>query len=134
MKTLFALIVLIILGVVANFVTVFVLNIAGLPGALLAIDRTKVGKARFNLATIIVVLCQSYVYLAYTTFIVNWTLKAGRRDDVPLGFLLWLPAFLVVMFPIWNCLMHARMEAQEQGIFNAQVEALHATFLVTLLG
>jgi hypothetical protein len=73
------------------------------------------------------------VYLAYVAFVVNWTLLAARRGDV-IGFLLWPAAFLAVFGPMWLNLIHARIEDKEAKYGNPQVEALHLTVIVTLVG
>lgn len=134
MKTIFAVTVLIVCGVVANFLSVWVLNIAGLPGALIAVNKNKASKGRATAAMIIAALGQSYACLAYTAFVVNWTAGASARGDVPLGFLLWIPAFLAVLFPIWSSLGAARVEATERGFMNVQDVALHYTTIVAALG
>lgn len=133
MKTIFCIILLIVFGIIANFLSVFVLNIAGVPGALLAGLPDKRSKGRFIFGLIVSALGQSYVYLAFTAFIVNWTVLAANREDV-VGLLLYLFAFLAVLIPMWLTLTHARIEAREQKDANAQVEALHITLLVAFLG
>jgi len=133
MKTAFSIVMLIVFGVIASFLSVFLLNIAGLPGALLAGKAGKRSKGRFIFGSIISALGQSYVYLAYIAFIVNWTMLAGRRNDV-VDFLLWPFAFLVVLIPIWVTLIRARVEDQEQKRPNPQVEALHLTVIIALIG
>ena len=133
MKTVFSLVALIIWGIIANFICVFVLNLAGLPGALLAGAPGKRSKKHFIFGSIISALCQSYVYLAYVAFVVNWTLLAVKRDGV-IRFLLWSVAFLVIFCPIWLNLIHARIEDKEAKHTNPQVEALHITVFLTLIG
>ena len=133
MKTLFSIVMLIVFGAIAGFLSVFLLNIAGLPGALLAGKPGKRSKGRFIFGSIVSALGQSYVYLAFIAFIVNWTMVAGRRGDV-IGFLLWPFAFLAALVPIWICLIRARVEAREQKNANPQVEALHLTVIVALIG
>ncbi len=133
MKTLFSIVLLIVFGAIASFLSVFLLNIAGLPGALLAGTPSKRSKGRFIFGSIMSALGQSYVYLAFIAFIVNWTMLAARREDV-VGFLLWPFAFLAVLIPIWLTLIRARVEAREQESANPQVEALHLTVIAALLG
>jgi hypothetical protein len=135
MKTIFSIVLLIVWSSVASFLSVYILNIAGLPGALLASagNRDKRRKGQYNFGTIISVLGQSYVYLAFVAFIVNWTRLAARRDDV-VGFPLWPFAFLAVLFPITRSLARARQEAKEDGYTNAQVEALEFTQSFSLIG
>ena len=133
MKTMFSIVMLIVFGVTANFLLVFLLNIAGLPGALLADKRGKSSKGRFIFGSIISALGQSYVYLAFIAFIVNWTMIAGKRNDI-VGFLLWPFAFLAALIPIWLTLIRATGEARETGSASAQAEALPFTFIVALIG
>ena len=133
MKTVFSIVLLIVFGIIANFLSVFILNIAGLPGALLAGSPGKRSKARFIFGSIVSALGQSYVYLAFIAFIVNWTMLAANREDV-VGFLLYPFAFLAVLIPMWFALIRARVEAREQESANPQVEALHITFLIAFLG
>jgi hypothetical protein len=133
MKTLFSIVKLIIFGVIASFLSVFLLNIAGLPGALLADKRGKSSKGRFIFGSIISALGQSYVYLAFIAFIVNWTMIGGKRNDI-VGFLLWPFAFLTALIPIWLTLIRATGEARERGSASAQVEALPFTFIVAVIG
>ena len=132
MKTLFSITVLVILGIIVNFVAVFVLNFAGLPGALLAGKPGKRSKGQFIFGSIISAIGQSFVYLAYTAFIVNWTILATSKQGV--SFIIWPIAFLVVVLPLWLNLTHARVEAKEMQHASAQTEALHITFLLTLIG
>lgn len=133
MKTVFAIVVLVIIGVIAVFPTVIALNLAGLPGALLADKPGVRSKARFIAGSIVAALGQSYVYLAYTAFVVNWTMLSGHRDDV-VGWLLWPFALFAVMAPIWRGLILARIEAREHERANPQVEALHLTVLIAFIG
>jgi hypothetical protein len=133
MKTVFSIVLLIVFGAIASFLSVFLLNIVGLPGALLAGTPGKRSKGRFIFGSIVSALGQSYVYLAFIAFIVNWTMLAARREDV-VGFLLWPFAFLVVLIPIWLTLIRARGEAGEQESANPQVEALYLTVIAALLG
>lgn len=132
MKTILTIGMMIIFFIIANFLIVFVLNIAGLLGVAVAGrpgDRTK---RRFILGSLVSAFGQSFAYLAYTAFIVNWTALAIRYQGVSL--VVWPVAFLAVLLPLWFNLIRARLESQEQGHANAQVEALHITVLLTLLG
>lgn len=132
MKTLFSIAVLVVLGIIANFVAVFILNVAGVPGALIAGKPNKRSKGQFIFGSIISSIGQSFVYLAYTAFIVSWTMLAISEQGV--SFLIWPIAFLAVVLPLWINLIRARVEAKEMEHANAQTEALHITLLLTLLG
>jgi hypothetical protein len=132
MNTVFTVGLLILFAVVANFLIVFVLNIAGVPGALAAGTPGKRSKARFIAGSLVSALCQSFVYLGYAAFIVNWTRLAISIQGV--NVIAWPVAFLAVMAPIWINLIHARLEAREASFANPQEQALHVTTLTALLG
>lgn len=132
MKTIFSIVILIILGIVINFLAVFILNFAGLPGTFIAGKPEKRSKGQFIFGSIISALGQSFVYLAYTAFIVNWTRLVILNQGV--SFIIWPVAFLVVIIPLWINLTRARVEAKEMEHANAQTEALHITVLLTLIG
>lgn len=132
MKTIFTLGLLALFAIVANFLAVFVLNIAGLPGALLAGKPGARSKSQFMFGSVVSAIGQSFVYLAFTAFIVNWTMLAIGHQKVSI--LAWPFAFLAVLLPLWFNLIRARLESRELGHANAQVEGLHITLLLTLLG
>ena len=133
MKTIFSVVLLIIFGVVCNFLIVYILNIAGVPGALIAGTPEKRNKNQFILGSIISAVGQSYIYLIYVAFIVSWTKLAANRPDV-ISFILWPTAFLSILIPIWINLMRARVENKEQEHASPQVEALHLTVLIAIIG
>ncbi len=132
MQTLFSILLLVVFGVIANFLIIFILNFAGTPGALLAGKPGKRSKGQFVFGSIISAIGQSFVYLTYTAFIVNWTMLVVSRQDV--SFIVWPIAFLAVILPLWFNLIHARVEAKEMEHASAQTEALYITFLLTFLG
>lgn len=134
MKTLFSLFILGVVGVVANFVWVFIGNLAGLPGALLAGLSPTRPPWRYWLGSIIAFLGQAYVGLAFAAWVSAWTRLAVRRPDV-LGLILWPVAFLAVAAPMWIGLIRARVEAREDRTPpNPQIEALHFTVLAVIFG
>ena len=132
MKTLISIAILILMGIIVNFIAVFVLNIVGVPGALIAGKPGKRSKSQFVFGSIVSAIGQSFVYLAYTAFVVNWTRLAISYQGV--SFVIWPIAFLAIIIPIWINLIHARVEAKEMEHTNAQTEALHLTVLLTLIG
>lgn len=138
MKTIFSIVLLAIFGIAASFLALFALNIAGLPGALLAGKPGKRSKLQFKFGSAVAALGQSYLYLAYVAFIVNWAMRAARRDDVVFGFLLWPVALLAVLIPIWINFIRGRVEAkevmQQTGHANPQVEALQYTVMTAFIG
>jgi len=97
---------LIVFGVLANFLFVFIGNIAGLPGALMAGSPGKRSKGRFVFGSFVCAIGQSFIYLAYTAFIVSWTAARVQRGA---GIFCWVVAFLSVIIPLWINLIRARV-------------------------
>lgn len=128
MITIYTLGSLMLFAIVANFLALFVLNIAGVPGALLAGKPGIRSKPQFIFGSVLSAFGQSFVYLAFTAFIVNWTMHQK------VSIIAWPFAFLAVLLPIWFNLIGARLESQELEHANPQVEGLHLTLLLTLLG
>ncbi|NQV18996.1 MAG: hypothetical protein HQ534_10680 [Armatimonadetes bacterium] len=132
MKTIISIGLLIVFGGIATSLSVFLLNIVGLPGALLAGKPGQRSKGRFIFGSIISAIGQSYLYLSFIAFIVNWTLNAAAREDV-IGFILWPFAFFVSLIPLWHTFIRASVEARELKFANPQVEALQITVFISIL-
>jgi hypothetical protein len=107
MKTFFLSVVLIVCGWVFYNVSLFVVNIAGFPGALVAWGtsaykerQSLTGHLRFALGVIVSLIGQSYVYLAWVVLIVNFT-----RHESPHVFaaVIWPVAFVASFFPVYFC-------------------------------
>lgn len=134
MKTLSSLFFLVAIGVVANFLWVFIGNLAGLPGALLAGLSPSRPVWRYWLGSIVAFLGQAYVGLAFAAWVTAWTRLASRSPNV-FGFVLWPVAFLAVVGPMWIAMIRARVEAREDRTPpNPQIEALHFTVLAVIVG
>lgn len=132
MKTLFSIGVLVFFGIIAYLVSIFALNIAGLPGSILAGEPEKRTKSQFVFGSVVSAIGQSFVYLIYTAFIVKWTLLVVLLQGVTWS--LWIFAFLAVMLPLWILLIGARVDVKESEDANPQTEALHITFVIVLVG
>lgn len=132
MKTIISVIFLSVCGFVANFAAVFILNFVGLFGPLIAGRSAKRVGWRYFLGTLVSILGQSYVYLSFIAFIVNWTRLAATRGDV-WGFVLWPFAFFAAILPIWFTMGRALSEARADKTNNPQIEALPITFFISLI-
>jgi hypothetical protein len=133
MQTIVTILLLIIFSVVIGFLGVFILNFAGLPGTLLAGKPGIRSKSQFRIGSIISSIGQTYIYLAYTAFIVSWTMNRIIEHDA-VKFVAWIFAFLAVIIPLYKDLIRARVENKEAAYANPQIEALHLTFLLVFVG
>lgn len=125
-KILFSIAFLAIIAFIVDFVSVFILNIAGLPGALITLKL----KTR-SVGLIVSVIGQSFIYSAYVAFIVHWTMLAVSLQGV--NILIWPISFLATIAPIWMSSIRAKSEAREDGYWNVQVEAIGVTLVLTFI-
>lgn len=91
---------LIVFGIVAKYLSPFLLTFVGLPGKLIADPgNPKMHyKAWLLFGILIITIAQSVLYLAYTAFIVGWTKSAVQK--YPEQSLLWPLAILAIFIPI----------------------------------
>ncbi len=134
MTTLYTIILLIVFSAVVSFIGVFVLNIAGLPGAFIAGRQQTRSKMQLKIGIIVSAIGQSYIYLAYQVWIINWTFAVVTFQDVT-NFIVWGVTFLAVYLPVLKMRTIARLEDDEFGSFyrNPQVEALDITTIVSFV-
>ncbi len=154
MKTIYAVVMLLTFGGVAKMLTPFILTVVSLPGRFIAFPNatSTFTKPRFILGTIIATILQSYVYLAYTAFIINWTMLAIQKQRV--SFIVLPLTFLATILPVWFAFKDFRLNVKEmdllnkeklgefsrheaeksKSMFNILAQASLITFLLTLLG
>ena len=141
-----------VLGVIMKFVAAFVLDALSVPGKLVIIpDRSgKCSKFRFILGVSVTALLQSYIYLVYVAFVVQWT-KLALHDHGAQSVVLFA-AFFAVFFPVGSRLQKAlKALGEEERSFRREVaedfqnranererahgllaKALSATFILTI--
>jgi hypothetical protein len=136
MKTLISVAILFGFAAAATFGFLFVLNIAGMPGAFIAGKVQRGFSWRWFFGFLVATIGQSYVSLAYTAFIVNWVSLAVSKQGLNAP-AVWAAAFFAVAFPICKTYLGAAIEAKQDGYFHlqhAQLDALGWTTLLTILG
>jgi hypothetical protein len=117
MRTLFSIIALVILGNIVKMILPFVLVILNFPGKWIAFPNTsgQSSKPGLMFGILVTVLLQSCVYLAYTAFVVNWTVLAMEKKGV--GFIVLFAALFAVLFPMAAVQRNvgANMDAEERS-------------------
>lgn len=96
---------LIIVGIIAYFIMPFILTLVSLPGRFTAFPGdmpSMPSRQRFLLGITICISAQSYLYLAYTAFIVNWTTLAIQKQRA--SFIILPIAFLSAVLPLCESL------------------------------
>lgn len=134
MITLKLILVLLFIGVIATFVSVFILNIAGMVGGLIAVLAKGNNNFLKFLGLLLSALGQMYVYLAYVAFIVNWVRLSIVNANV--SWVAWVVAFIAVMGPIWKTLIAAKVEHEENELHtdNIPLIALYYTTAAAFIG
>lgn len=126
MGTFSTVLLLIVYGIVAFYLSTYILNIAGLPGALLA-RKSKKDSGLYILGSLVSALGQSFIYLAYISFIVRYGLEASN-------FVVWIFVFLSSMGPIVQNTNIAEREAREDGYHtNPQIKGLNISIIISLI-
>ncbi len=130
MPTVFSILILFLGPTIALLPIAIAINVAGTPGALIAIKPVVRSGSRFLLATMIAAVGQSYVYLAWVALVVSWT--QGREHAIM--WLVWPFAFFASVAPIVKLQAESRKEAIENGFSNPQVEACSFTLVLAFIG
>jgi hypothetical protein len=139
MKTLILSFIVLFSGWVCYQVSLFVLNIAGFPGALVAWGtsaykerQSLAGHLRFALGVIVSLIGQSYVYLAWVAAVVIYTKHESPAVFAPV---IWPVAFVASFFPIYFCAAAGIAEASSgQSEWNAQVMAILVSQVLAVIG
>lgn len=112
-----------LLGVIVKFVAAFVLEALNAPGKLVITpDRSgKCSKSRFVLGISLSAFLQSYVYLVYVAFVVQWT-KLAMHDHGAQPVVLFAAAF-AVFFPVGSRLQRAlKTLGEEERSFRRELD------------
>jgi hypothetical protein len=123
MSTLIAVIILIVIGFSGQMLWHTVLNLAGLPGALIGWPRGKLLLPRMILGTVLAILAQSYVYLAFVALVVAGTKYYIHQAGLSPIFV-WPASFFACVFPIFCCAATANAEYSEGSGSGVQTNAV----------
>jgi hypothetical protein len=110
MRTFAVVFTLIVIGFFGQTFWLTVLNLVGLPGALVAWPvHNKVGSMRLILGTLVSLAGQSYVYLAFVALVVSGTKYYIHQGPLSPIFV-WPASFFACVFPIYLCAAAAHAE------------------------
>lgn len=136
MKTILIIVFFIILyGVVSRFLGITVLNIAGLPGALIAIKAKRRSQPSYIAGLVLSVIGQAYIYLAFMIYVINWT-RTHVDPESFTKYLIWFFCAGATIGAIQQMHIQATKEAKEnsQTKLNPQVQALFVTEILAFFG
>jgi len=104
---------LIVFGIVTKLLSSFALTLISLPGRFIAFpdNAHKQSKAKMIGGIIVSICIQSFIYLAYTAFIVGWARSSALGEANQ--FIVWPIAFLAATVPIAFSLKEFRKSVKE---------------------
>lgn len=118
---------------VGTFAGVLILNIAGIPGALISGFSEKRSKVQLIAGIVISSIGQSYVYLAYMAFVISLANVNANFSGFS-KYLLWFFVFMATVAPLATISNNASRENIEfRDGMNVQVIALNITFLIAFI-
>ena len=119
MSTLAIVVALIICGFVGQWFWLTVLNIAGMPGALIG-GLGRAGPARVIFGTLLSIVGQSYIYLGWVAGVVLLAKVFTNPPRAAMPIFVWPAAFFAAVFPIYLCAAAAGAEYNEGSKPQAQ--------------
>jgi hypothetical protein len=130
MSTLIVVGILIVIGFSGQWLWLTVLNLAGIPGALVG---GRGGQVRGIFGIILAVLGQSYVYLGFVAVVVIWTKYYIHQKDLVEVFV-WPASFFACVYPIYFCAAAAEGERSRRRGSNVKRVAVTTSQFIVALG
>lgn len=132
MKTFITILTLIIVyGVVSRVIGVFILNIIGLPGAMIGLKAKTKKEFRFVLGVIVSAIGHIYLYLSFMIYVITWTRMRVESNGFS-KYLIWFFCMATSIGAIQQMYQTAKKEATEfpNGFENPQILSLLVTEVV----
>jgi len=136
MKTFLTILFFVVLyAVISRFLGVLVLNLAGMPGAVITRGATQRTEPRYIAGLVVSTIGQSYVYLAFMIYIINWTRTLADPDSWS-KYLVWFFCAGATVGALQHINLQARKEAKgnSDAYLNPQIQALFITEVLSLVG
>jgi len=130
MSTLIVVGILIVIGFSGQWLWLTVLNLAGIPGALIGGGG---GRARGIFGIMLAVLGQSYVYLGFVAVVVIWTKYYIHQKDL-VEFFVWPASFFACVYPIYMCAAAAEGERSRRRGSGVQTVAVVSSQFIAAIG
>ncbi len=133
MKTLLTIVIfLIVYGVVSRLIGPFILNIVGLPGALVGYNTKSKKEIRYVVGVIVSAIGHIYLYCAFMIYLINWTRLRVANEGV-IKYLVWFFCMVAAVGSIQRIYQTAKKEATElpSEYQNPQIQALLVTEVIS---
>ena len=133
MNTIFTILIFIIIySLMSRFIGVLVLNIVGLPGAIIGKNSKSKTEAKYILGAIICAFAHVYVYLSFVIYLITWT--KTRVDSTSFSkYIIWFFCMVAAIGSIQQIYYTAKKEESDfsNNSINPQIFSLLITEIVT---
>ncbi len=136
MKAFFTILIFIIIyGAVSRLIGVFILNIIGLPGALIGRNSLSKKEPKYILGVVVSALGHIYVYLSFMIYLITWARLRVDSDSFS-KYLVWFFCMVASVGAIQQIHHTAKKEATEfpTGYENPQILSLLITEVISFFG
>ena len=133
MTTIFTILILILTyGVFSRLIGVFILNIVGLPGALLGRNSIRIREPKYIFGVIVSAIGHIYISLSYVIYVITWTRHRVSNDGFS-KYLIWFFCLVACVGAIQKIYDTAKKEAAEfpTGYENPQILSLLVTEVIS---
>lgn len=123
---------ILVYGVVSRTIGVYILNIVGLPGALIGWKSISRRQPKYILGVVISAIGHIYVYLAFMIYLINWS-RFRINDGSFTKYIVWFFCMAATVGAIQKIYDEAKKQAVEfnNGYHNPQIMALLVTEIVS---
>ncbi|NDP26152.1 MAG: hypothetical protein GZ087_01810 [Flavobacterium sp.] len=135
MTSIYIIFILIVFWTILTPIVMFIFPFSGVIGEMLGGEPSKRSRSRFFLGVFVSAIGQTYFYLAYVAFIINWTESRITSDGFS-KYIIWIIAFLSAVVPIFvsSARFNIHHRNKNTGFANIIVEATNFTAYLSLIG
>lgn len=133
MKTLITIIIFILIyAIISRIIGVFVLNILGLPGAIIGRNSVSKKEPKYIIGVLVSTIGHIYVYLAFMIYLIDWT-RLKVDDESFTKYIVWFFCLVASVGTIQQIHHVAKKEATEfpTGFHNPQIMSLLITEIIS---
>jgi hypothetical protein len=114
---------------------IFVLNIVGLPGALISLNSKTRKEPRYLLGLTICLIGHIYVYTSFIIYLIIWVKLKTHNLNIFYKYSIWIFCLITIIKIIKQIYLNAQLESnQETNTFkNPQIESLFIVYLLSFV-
>lgn len=119
-------------GLISRLIGIPILNLIGLPGALIGYKSKSKNEIRFVVGVMVSAIGHIYFYSAFMIYVIEWT-RLRVIDSGISKYVIWFFCMVAVVGPIQKLYQTAKNEATEfpTGFENPQIQSLLVTEVIS---